>query len=199
MVRVGISVEGTTEERFIKILLEPYLSQKGIFVTPIPINGNVSIDRIKYELAKIYYSFDYVSTFYDFYGFKNKSDGETKTSLESKIRQSVKEELRSKILPYIQMYEFEGLLFSSPEAISSILQNNSLTAWANDVLAQFDNNPEKVNDSKETAPSKRLEKAADYRKTTHGPNISRQIGLAKMRQMCSGFNDWLSELESLVN
>ncbi len=199
MVRVGISVEGATEERFIKILLEPHLSSKDIFVTPISINGNVSIDRVKRELETISYNFDYVSTFYDFYGFKQKADGETKITLESRIRSSIKEELRGNILPYIQMYEFEGLLFSSPEAISIVLQNDALTSWASNILAQFDNNPEKVNDSEETAPSKRLEKATNYRKTTHGPNISKQIGLEKIRQMCSGFNDWLSKLESLIN
>ena len=69
MVRLGISVEGTTEERFVKMLLVPYLSEEGIYATPISIGGDVKIDRIKHELQQISYSFDYVSTFYDFYGF----------------------------------------------------------------------------------------------------------------------------------
>jgi hypothetical protein len=45
MVRVGISVEGATEERFIKISLTPHLAKKDIFVTPVSMGGNVSIDR----------------------------------------------------------------------------------------------------------------------------------------------------------
>jgi hypothetical protein len=199
MVRVGISVEGTTEERFIKMLLVPYLSPKGIYVTPVSINGNVSVERVKHELESLAYSFDYVSTFYDFYGFKCKADGETKATLESKIKAAIKEGLRVKLIPYIQMYEFEGLLFSSPEAIAGVLQDNSLTVWANNILEEFHNNPEKVNDSTETAPSKRLEKFSNYRKTTHGPNIAEQIGLAKIRDMCSGFDDWLTQLERLVS
>jgi len=199
MVRIGISVEGTTEERFVKTLLVPYFSQKGIYVTPVPINGNVSVDRIKHELENLAHSFDYVSTFYDFYGFKRKVEGETKTTLESKIKESIKEGLRGKLIPYIQMYEFEGLLFSSPEAIAVVLQDESLSAWATDILAAFNHNPEKVNDSTETAPSKRFEKFTSYRKTTHGPNIAEQIGLAKMREMCLGFDDWLTKLESLVS
>jgi hypothetical protein len=97
------------------------------------------------------------------------------------------------------MYEFEGLLFSSPEAIASVLQDKSLNSWATGILADFNNNPEKVNDSYETAPSKRLEKYTNYRKTTHGPNIAEQIGLAKIRDMCSGFDDWLTKLERLVS
>jgi hypothetical protein len=157
MVRIGISVEGTTEERFTKILLEPYLSQKNIYVTPVSLNGNVSIDRLKHELENLAYSFDYITTFYDFYGFKRRDAGETKATLESKILGSIKEELRGKLIPYIQMYEFEGLLFSSPEAIALVLQGKALHEWANNILVEFNNDPEKVNDSTETAPSKRLE------------------------------------------
>ncbi len=177
----------------------PYLSQKQIYVTPVSINGNVSVDRIKHELRNLAYNFDYVSTFYDFYGFKGKVAGETKISLESRIKGSIKEEIRGRLIPYIQMYEFEGLLFSSPEHIAVVLQSESLNVWANDILISFNNNPEKVNDSTETALSKRLEKFTNYRKTTHGPNIAQQIGLAKMRTMCPGFNDWLTELERLVS
>ncbi len=199
MVRLGISVEGTTEERFIKTLLVPYFSQRELYVTPVSIHGNVSVDRVKHELENLAYSFDYVSTFYDFYGFKRKVEGETKTTLESRIKGAIKEELREKLIPYIQMHEFEGLLFSSPETIAAVLQNESLSAWANNILENFNNNPEKVNDSPETAPSKRLEKSTNYRKTTHGPNIAKQIGLVKMRDMCSGFDDWLTKLEGLVS
>ncbi len=197
MVRIGVSVEGLTEERFIKIMIEPYLTPKGIYVTPVSIDGNVSIDRIKHELKNLIHSFDYVSTFYDFYGFKQKDDGETRLTLEAKINESVKIELREKVIPYIQMYEFEGLLFSSPDAIASVLQGESLTNWANLILKENSNNPEKINDSIETAPSKRLEKVTNYRKTTHGPNIAKEIGLVRIREMCSGFDEWLSKLEEL--
>lgn len=198
MVRIGISVEGTTEERFIKTLLVPHLSKMGIYVTPVSINGNVSVDRIKHELENLAHSFDYVTTFYDFYGFKRKAEGETKTTLEAKIKESIKERLRGKLIPYIQMYEFEGLLFSYPDAIAIVMQQESLSEWANNILIEFNNNPEKINDSPETAPSKRFEQSTNYRKTTHGPNIAAEIGLTKIRDMCSGFDDWLKQLENLV-
>jgi Domain of unknown function (DUF4276) len=197
MVRIGISVEGSTEERFIDILLVPHLVTHGIYATPIPMNGNISVERIKNELKNLMHSFDYTTTFYDFYGFKHKEDFETKISLETKIHASVSENLRRRLIPYIQMYEFEGLLFSSPNVIASNLQGNSLDQWATGILQEFNNNPETVNNSKETAPSKRLEKWTNYRKTTHGPNIAKEIGLERIRSMCSGFNDWLTKIESL--
>ena len=197
MVRIGISVEGVTEERFIKALLAPYLSARGIYATPISLNGNVSVDRVKHELKNLVHSFDYTTTFYDFYGFKHKDPLDTKETLENKIHTAVNNDLRHKLIPYIQMYEFEGLLFSSPSAIASNLQDNKLHEWAEKILEEFNNNPETVNNSKETAPSKRLEQRTIYRKTTHGPNIAAEIGLEKIREMCSGFNSWLSQIESL--
>lgn len=197
MVRIGISVEGATEERFVKAVLVPHLSTRGIYATPVSLNGNISVDRVKHELRHLVHSFDYTSTFYDFYGFKHKEALETKLTLEQKIHSAVEENQKHKLIPYVQMYEFEGLLFSSPEAIATQLQDEKLYQWACTILLEFNNDPESVNNSKETAPSKRLEAKTIYRKTTHGPNIAKEIGLDRMRAMCAGFNEWLSKIESL--
>lgn len=88
------------------------------------------------------------------------------------MQENVHESIRAKLIPYVQMYEFEGLLFSSPEYIASNLHDEKLVAWARSILAEFSNNPEKINNSPKTAPSKRFERDTIYRKTTHGPNIS---------------------------
>ena len=69
MVRLGISVEGRTEVRFVQIVLAPYLLKTEIVVTPIDIRGNVSVDRVAKELIRLASNFDFISTFYDFYGF----------------------------------------------------------------------------------------------------------------------------------
>jgi len=196
MVRVGISVEGVTEERFIKMSLAPHLAQQAIFVTPVSMGGNVSIDRVRYEINKLIYHFDVVTTFYDFYGFKRKQKRETKDSLEAQILESVPKAMQGKIIPYIQMYEFEGLLFSSPSAIATVLQQDEIKPWAESILHQFNGNPELINNSSQTAPSKRLA-TTPYRKTTHGPNIAKEIGLDVLRQKCKGFGNWLSLLEAL--
>jgi hypothetical protein len=95
------------------------------------------------------------------------------------------------------MYEFEGLLFSSPSAIASVLQNDGPESWACGVLAQFDNDPEMINDSPETAPSKRLIDRSSYRKKTYGPAIAAHIGLESLREKCAGFGEWITRLEGL--
>lgn len=197
MVRVGISVEGVTEERFVKKVLAPYLAEKSIFVTPISIGGGVNLDKIRSELKKIAACYDFVTTFYDFYGFQGKSENETKNSLEQKILEHTHTSIQTRLIPYIQMYEFEGLLFSSPEAMEMSLIEDGVETWANNILASFNNNPEAINNSPITAPSKRLQKDTSYRKTTHGPDIAELAGITKIRSECSGFDSWLTRLEGL--
>lgn len=198
MVRVGISVEGPTEERFVKAVLGPYLSNKGVYLTPVSMGGDVSVDKARAELKKIASSFDFVTTLYDFYGFKNKIDGETKESLENRIKETVHNGVKSKLISYVQMYEFEGILFSCPDAMERGLNEGGVKGWCEDVLREFDGNPEHINNSVHTAPSKRLEKNTGYRKTTHGPNIAKEIGIDKIREKCLGFDEWLRKLEALV-
>jgi len=200
MVRLAISVEGPTEERFIKMVMVPYLQDLSIYVVPLLLGrkgGDVSLPRIKKDLNNLANSFEKVTTLYDFFGFRGKADGETKASLEQKIMECVAAPLRDRIIPYVQMYEFEGILFSSPEAIENNVHQTGLAVWANDVLQQFGNDPEKINDSQQTAPSKRLQNKTNYIKTVHGPNIAEEIGLDALREKCTGFDGWLAELEAL--
>lgn len=198
MVRIGISVEGLTEERFVKKVLAPYLLIKGIDITPISMDGNISVERAKNELKRLGNSFQFVTTLYDFYGFKKKRDGEDKAGLEQRLLDSVQGGVKTKLIPYVQMYEFESLLFSCPESMERGLNESRTQIWCQSVLDEFNGNPEAINNSKETAPSKRLEKHTQYKKTTHGPNIAEEIGIPKMREMCLGFHEWLCRMESLA-
>lgn len=124
MVRVGISVEGTTEEKFVKQVLAPYLSDKNIYLTPISLGGDVNVDKVCAELKKMANSFDHITTFYDFYGFKRVAADETKRTLEEKILARVHDNIKNKLLPFIQQYEFEGILFSDPESMGLVLKSN---------------------------------------------------------------------------
>jgi len=199
VVRVAISVEGQTEERFVNKVLVPYFQKKEIYMQPILLSGggDVYVPRIKKDLNYLARSFDKVTTLYDFYGFRGKDSNENRATLEQKILASVAAPLRDCVIPYVQMYEFEGLLFSSPEAIENNIQQRGLAAWATEILDEFEGDPEKINDSIHTAPSKRLLKKADYIKTVHGPDIAQEIGLNGLRKKCSGFDAWLKKLEEL--
>ena len=201
MVNVWISVEGSTEERFTKSTLNDHFAPMGIFLHPVNMGGNITLQRVSDDIKKLAHRDGYVTTMYDFYGFKDKSPGESKDSLEAKIKHSIDNpNISHRVFPYIQMYEFEGLLFSSPMAISNhvdaIIPSAKVLGWAKGILDHFGNNPEKINDSQETAPSKRLEKYTNYKKTIDGPNIAKEIGLFEIRQKCKGFNAWITMIES---
>jgi len=61
--------------------------------------------------------------------------------------------------------------------------------------------PEAINNSPTTAPSKRLDAWAEggkFKKTTTGIAIAEDIGINGMREKCTVFNTWLVSLESLV-
>ena len=211
MVNLSISVEGQTEENFVKVVLAPYFRTltrpkivKAILIGGL--GGDVSYKRTKIDLEAEArdVSVDYVTTLYDFYGFKDYVSGDTNTSIETKILQNIDPAYQAKIIPYIQVYEFEGILFSDPPALSKCirlkqtkLSVGTILSWANTVLNSAHGNPEGINNKPNTAPSKRLEEYTNYKKTHHGPLIASHIGLLKMRSACKNFNNWMSILDAL--
>ncbi len=100
------------------------------------------------------------------------------------------------VFPYVQMHEFEGLLFSDVDAFENLFHHGPV-AGLRLIRNQF-RTPEEINDNKNTAPSKRIEKLIkSYRKRLHGPLLAETIGLERMRQECPRFDAWLRRLESL--
>jgi hypothetical protein len=196
MTRLLISVEGKSEKMFVEEVLLPYFSNLEIYIEIQDMKGNISLDRVAVKINSLINNHNYVTTLYDFYGFKKRGlfDNETKQSLEVKIKDKIKLDQQHKFIPYIQMYEFEALLFSDSQKMANGL--NTDKNWIDEILSKF-NNIEKINNSKETAPSKRIQKNCQYLKTTHAPLILKEIGLTKIREKCSGFDDWIKQLENL--
>ena len=59
-------------------------------------------------------------------------------------------------------------------------------------------NPEMINNSPQTAPSKRLTNAIpQYDKVLDGNFIAMEIGLEKICEKCPLFKEWIGRLESL--
>ena len=58
--------------------------------------------------------------------------------------------------------------------------------------------PEDINDSSDTAPSKRISNLIpDYNKRIDGPLLAEEIGLSTIRAECPRFNSWIMRMESL--
>ena len=202
MVRLAVVVEGATEEGFVDQILAVHLLEKGIFATPTSLSGRISVERLAARMAELFWNFDSVTSLVDFYGFEDKGT-RTVDQLERDLAGEVQEILGSnwdgrRVVPYVQMHEFEGLLFSQvngflniPGADQSTLQD------LEGVRVQFPS-PEDINDNPNTAPSKRIMQVLpDYVKTIDGPQIAQAIGLATIRQECPRFDSWVTRLESL--
>ena len=61
MIRLAISVEGRIEEEFVKEVLAERLRTRGVEPQPILLNGNVTVDRLASDMAKLFWSFDFVT------------------------------------------------------------------------------------------------------------------------------------------
>ena len=103
-----------------------------------------------------------------------------------------------RFIPYVQMYEFEALLFSDPTKMAQGMDRPNLTNSFADIAQGFAT-PEAINNSPQTAPSKRIERLVPgYEKPLMGALAAIEIGLVKMREQCHLFNGWLNQIEALA-
>jgi len=190
MIRVCIICEGLTEVEFVNHCLEPYLRPSGVSAYGTILRaksgghrgGNVTVGRLAKKISLHYSEADRVTTLVDFYGFKDRA-ARSRTELEAAIlagvaRSTTKYDPRF-VLPYVQMHEFEGLLFTDPKAFELVKDGwNHRTKRALEAVNQAFTSPEEINDSPETAPSKRIMRIFEgaYSKTVHGPLIAKSIG-----------------------
>lgn len=110
------------------------------------------------------------------------------------------EDLRSRFVPYIQLHEFEGLLFSE----ISVFRNNFLPSECDfdaiqSAIDEFET-PEDINNKPETAPSSRLMSAVTgYDKVVYGSLLAEETGLSMIRSRCPLFNSWIERIEDVCN
>lgn len=213
MRRVYVLCEGQTEERFIQSVLSSYLAVKGVILIPIIIatkrtlsekfkGGIVSYERqIKKEILLLcgQHPNEMVTTMIDYYGlpddvplvqnhFPNPYD--KVFAIEEAIERDIN---RRNFFCYISLHEFESLLFANTSAFGCIADENAVQKLT-DMKNQF-GNAELINNSFETAPSKRISKTiSTYSKTLHGTRLASIIGVEKMKSECAHFSQWIERL-----
>ena len=100
--------------------------------------------------------------------------------LFEEIEKRITHELNpSRMLPYVQRYEFEALLFSDAGVFGAMpgVSRESVQLLQN-IRHQYAT-PEYINDHSETSPSKRiLQVIPSYQKVVNGPLQAGKIGLA---------------------
>ena len=205
---VRIVVEGPTEEKFIKQIVAPHLLlSKGVQAIPVVLHGNVSFDRVRKDVINsLKGNVEAVSYFVDYYGLKDWPEKNSIQINSTPQQTGVRHDSGDPIEwgeKMIRHYEALGidpktktLLFSDSAILAKELGIEQTVV--DEVLSQFNGNPENINSSPETAPSKRLESwKENYKKTVDGIAIADKIGLPAMRAKCPLFNAWLSAIEAL--
>jgi len=218
MKRIYIYCEGQTEESFVnELLYTPFLA-KGILLVPIicetkreiaglKYKGGVSVySKMRAELVKLCRSHqhEYVTMLFDYYALPLDTPGmdtlpkgsplEKILHLEESIGNDVG---AGNFIPNLVMHEFEGLLFSNPEAFSYCIQSEDSILELKKIR-EAHSSPEDIDDDPITAPSKRISKIyPQYKKVLHGINIARDIGIHTIANECKHFESWLMRISSI--
>ena len=218
MVKALILVEGQTEEAFVKNLLSPHLSGKGVIAIPVIVatkrlltgdkkrGGYVPYSRLRAEILRLLNdsSAACVTTMLDYYGlppeFPGRETPEGKTALErvASVEQTWATDINhQRFHPYLALHEFEAMLFTDPVVIANSFGQPALQNTLQNIRTSFPS-PEDINDHEETAPSRRLGNIfPGYNKPFYGELIAERIGIERIRVDCAHFADWLAKLESL--
>jgi hypothetical protein len=154
------------------------------------------------------------TTMFDFYGLPPSFPGlgalhpalgasDRVASLEAGLRGDIVMRLAGlpvaqRFIPYIQLHEFEALLFAAPEAFLEAFPGSQPKVRRLSAIRVKFPNPEDINDKPATAPSKRiLDLFPDYQKPVAGLLIAQRIGLAAIRAVCPRFDAWVTRLLAL--
>ena len=228
MTRLFIHAEGETEETFVNEVLALHLYGHGYTqvsarlmgkerernrrggVRPWPEARTNILDSLKEDPEVV------VSTMVDYYGMPQHGEdawpgrpGATAClQFPNEIEESLSADVvsamggnfnRRRFIPYVMMHEFEAMLFSNCSQFAEGIGRSNLASRFQEIRDGF-NTPEEINDSPDTAPSKRVVTLIPgYQKPTQGLQAVTAIGLPAIRAECRHFRGWLEHLEGLAN
>jgi hypothetical protein len=219
MNRVLVLVEGDTEVSFVDYILCPEFAEKEIFLTSALFRkkhkGSFSYQNCQKRILNTIKqdSSVYVTTFVDYYNLPQNWPGRTGSQTcrnfkdkAQKVEQSLLEDIAaqmgnswnpSQFIPYVQMHEFEALLFSDTLILADRASKPNVSTQLECVKQSF-SCPEEINDNFDTCPSRRIKQHIEnYDKRVDGIIAAQKIGLLTMRRECPHFNEWIAKLESL--
>ena len=220
-------VEGHTEESFVNNVLVNHFLAYDIFVkvrkiqtgwdrfNKKPAKGGLRKysqfrnDVLRWiESDKNNSEFWYTSMI-DLYSFPKGKSSPYKRSIQTindpyrkilELEKSIYDDIgHEKFIPYVQLHEFESLLLVDPDRLELMYPDSKpkITLLKNNISH---GRPEEINESKLTAPSKRIIKYIpeyENEKAQVGPLIAEDIGLSILRMNCPHFDEWIKKLEKI--
>ena len=227
MIRLHCIVEGKTEKNFVENVLKSYFYDQNINILPQIIitswrkgikyrGGGLKYNRVKKEISNLLKDDPkaYLTTMIDFYALSKDFPGwataqkmpdiyQKVDCLEDAFKQDIEKSFRKndtcKFIPYIQLHEFEALLFTNPKKISECMslynQSVSIDQLLKDIVEKF-KTPEHIN--QDNSPSKRLKQIdPQYDKVFAGPLIAEEIGIEHIKSKCEHFKKWIEQIEQI--
>lgn len=205
--------EGPTEQEFCMDSLKDYLTNVQLHAPLIKHSGGgiVSWSKLKEQIVHLLNESDsYVTTFIDYYGIRgslNYPKWEEGKSIADKVKRmnfletAMKDEISNNVnyrfFPHLQLHEFESLLFCDVDVFSRYYENANIDSL-HKIVRAFNYQPETINNSAATAPSKRiLDAVPSYEKVLDGNYLAMEIGLDKMLSLCPHFRDWIGSLRAI--
>jgi hypothetical protein len=225
MCHLYLYVEGQTEQTFADAVLKPHLAQYGVYLMGAVLvhvgrkkgktfrGGVLTYKPFRLGLENLLKQHDrpgvWFSSMVDLYALpKNFPGWDDAEKLRSdprgrvaKLEETLAADLAdARFIPYIQLHEFEALLFASPKDFGLYYPDKADAVAALQAVTDAHASPELIDDGKTTAPSKRIiAELPDYdgKKPVVGPLIAELIGLPVLRAKCPHFSQWVEKLEQL--
>lgn len=124
--------------------------------------------------------------------------------LETRFAEDIRNEfvddpVHQRLVPYIQLHEFEALLFSDVSKFEQAFPDRLDVIPRLAAIRDNAGGPEEIDNGENTAPSKRiLGLLPGYVKTVSGLLILKETGLARLRLHCPHFDAWIARLLALA-
>ena len=226
LIRLHITGEGQTEERFVKDTLARHLGFYQITTDVRRVltskdkrknkyyrGGMINYEKAKQDITN-WIKEDknpesYFTTMFDLYALPDSFPAYEKSKVIAdpyeKIRvleEAFKQDIgHARFIPYIQLYEFEALVLANPENLElEYFDSEAAIRQLQKTLIEFGGNPELINDDPMTAPSKRiLAVIPEYDKVSVGSTIAGINGIEFLKKKCRHFCEWIEKLESLCD
>ena len=226
MTRLYVVVEGQTEEAFVKGVLGPQLLERHVLAEPIIVTTSRESGGRKHKGGGLWKHWRadlvrvlceqvpggaWVTTMFDLYGlpkdFPDLALVQAAPTPDLKVEAAERAlatalldvEASQRLIPYIQLHEYEALVLACLEDLESVLDAREDLDGLRRLQAELgDTAPEDVNDGVETSPSKRLERhIPGYDKTLHGELALWNAHLPTLMETCPHFGAWVRRLERL--
>lgn len=219
--RLYVTVEGQAEKAFADTALTPHLAGRNIEVRPRVVltnrklgkrGGILDFAKIQGDLTRLMREDRQpearFTTMIDFYALPPEFPGWNEARRKNKPIDKVKaleEALRaqfgdSRFHPYIQLHEFEALLYCDLDQLKQRLigSEQGIASLLHEVRYM---EPEDINEGATTAPSKRIIRHLPVYERSEvrvGAPAAAAIRLPALRGKCPHFHDWLTRLEQLT-